>query len=255
MKIISWNVNGLRAIHRKGAFFALFEMNPDIVCFQETKAEAIQLPDEVRVVKGYQVFFSHSKKRKGYSGVSIYTKIKPEKIEYGIGIPDFDDEGRLLILYIKDIVIITGYFPNGGSGPDRLQYKLKFYDAFLLFIDTLKIKGKKIIFCGDVNTAHQAIDLARPKENEKNTGFLPIERAWIDKVIDHGYIDIFRTLHPYVRDAYTYWDMKTGARARNVGWRIDYFFISLDLLPKIKRTEIISTYEGSDHCPIVLELI
>lgn len=254
MKIISWNVNGLRAIHRKEKFLPLFYLEPDILCLQEVKAEADQLPVEVRDVPGYHSYFTHSKGRKGYSGVGVYSKNKPDKVEYGMGIPRFDDEGRMIVLYLGSLVILNVYFPNGGGGPERLKYKLDFYDAFLNFIERLQGSGKQIIFCGDVNTAHEEIDLARPKQNENNTGFLPQERAWLDEVISHGYVDIYRTMHPRTHEAYTYWDMKTGARARNVGWRIDYFFVSLSLEPKVKKAEIISSYEGSDHCPITLEL-
>lgn len=254
MKIISWNVNGLRAIHRKEKFLPLFHAHPDILCLQEVKAEADQLPDEVRNVPGYHSYFTHSKGRKGYSGVGVYTKIEPEKVEYGMGIPRFDDEGRMVVLYFKNVVLLNIYFPNGGGGAERLKYKLDFYDAFLDFIEKLRKQGKHIIFCGDVNTAHEAVDLARPKENEKNTGFLPEERAWLDEVIAHGYIDIFRAQHPHTREAYTYWDMKTGARARNVGWRIDYFFVSAELEAKVEKADILYAYEGSDHCPIILNI-
>lgn len=254
MKIISWNVNGLRAVHRKDKFLPLFHANPDILCLQEVKAEAEQLPDEVRNVPGYYSYFTHSKGRKGYSGTAIYSKVEPEKVEYGMGIPRFDDEGRMVVLYIKNLVLLNIYFPNGGGGPERLKYKLDFYDAFLKFIEKLHRQGKHVIFCGDVNTAHEAIDLARPKENENNTGFLPEERAWLDEVIDHGYVDIFRVLHPHKHDAYTYWDMKTRARERNVGWRIDYFFVSSELQQKVNHADILYVHEGSDHCPIVLDI-
>ena len=146
------------------------------------------------------------------------------------------------------------YFPNGGGGPIRLDYKLRFYDAFLNKVDALHKKGYAIIFCGDINTAHTEIDLARPKENVDNTGFLPIEREWLDQVVLHGYVDVFRHLYPNKKDIYTYWDMKTGARARNVGWRIDYFFVSPDVVPSIKKIDTLVDYYGSDHCPILLEL-
>ncbi len=252
--IISWNVNGLRAINKKGNWAEILKINPEILCLQETKAESEQLPVEVRSPAGYFSYFSHSKMRKGYSGVAVYTKIKPDKVEEGMGIKDMDQEGRLLVLYFKNFVLLNCYFPNGGGGPERLRYKLEFYDHFLKFIEKLCKKGYKIIVCGDVNTAHEEIDLARPKENENNTGFLPEERAWIDELIYHGYLDIFRHLHPNTRDAYTYWDMKTGARARNVGWRIDYFFISPDLLKSVKHATMMTNFSGSDHCPIVLEL-
>ena len=254
-KIISWNVNGLRATHKNGYFLPFVEKEkPDILCLQETKADPEQLPAEARNPKSYFSYFSHSKVKKGYSGVALYSKIKPKKVEYGMGIPKFDDEGRILIAYYKDFVLLNVYFPNGGGGPARLKYKLDFYDEFLKFIDKLKKSGEKVIFCGDVNTAHEAIDLARPKENEENTGFLPEERAWIDEVITHGYTDVFRYLYPEKKNTYTYWDMKTFARDRNVGWRIDYFFITPDLLPKVKDMKTLSEVYGSDHCPISLEL-
>ena len=216
--------------------------------------EAKQLDPELRNPDGYFSYFTHSKMRKGYSGVAVYTKIKPDKVEEGMGIEKMDQEGRLLVLYYPDFVLLNGYFPNGGGGPERLKYKLDFYDAFLNLIEKLRTSGKKIIICGDINTAHEAVDLARPKENEKNTGFLPEERAWIDELVNHGYIDIFRHLHPHTRDAYTFWDSKSRARDRNVGWRLDYFFISPDLLPRVKSTSLMSAFPGSDHCPIVLEL-
>ncbi len=252
--IISWNVNGLRAIHKKGNWAEILKVSPDILCLQETKVEAEQLPEEVRNPAGYFSYFSHSKMRKGYSGVAIYSKQKPLKVEEGMGIPEMDQEGRLLVAYYKDFVVCNGYFPNGGGGPERLKYKLEFYDHFLKFIEKLRKKGHKVIVCGDINTAHEEIDLARPKENSMNTGFLPEERAWIDELIYHGYLDIFRHLHPNTRDVYTYWDMKTGARTRNVGWRIDYFFISPDLLKSVKHATMMTNFSGSDHCPIVLEL-
>ena len=170
MKIISWNTNGLRATAKQGFFTPLFsKYKPDILCLQETKVEPEQLPDDVRNVKGYHSYFSHSKIKKGYSGVGIYSKVEPTKIEYGIGIEKFDDEGRTLVAYYADFVLINCYFPNGGGGPERLKYKLEFYDSFLAFIQKLRKQKYKVIFCGDVNTAHEAIDLARPKENEENT--------------------------------------------------------------------------------------
>jgi exodeoxyribonuclease-3 len=266
MKIISWNVNGLRAFHKKGAFDSIFELDPDIFCLQETKAYPEQLPEEVRSPAGYHAFFDHSKVKKGYSGVAIYIKekllssvilanagIQSPKVEYGLGVEKLDQEGRFLALHLGDTVIITCYFPNGGGGQDRLEYKLEYYDEFLKFIEKLKKQGNSLIFCGDVNTAHNEIDLARPKENAEHTGFLPIERAWMDKLVAQGWIDTFRTLHP--KEAkYSWWDMKTFARDRNVGWRLDYFFISPDLKSKISRAEILNNMFGSDHCPVLLEL-
>jgi len=181
-----------------------------------------------------------------------------------MGNKEFDQEGRLIAVHYKDFVLFNVYFPNGGGGPHRLKYKLEFYDAFLEKIERLRKRGnpkshkgeggRKIIFCGDVNTAHEEIDLARPKQNEDNTGFLPEERAWIDEVVYSGYVDVFRHFYPNKKNAYTYWDMKTRARDRNVGWRIDYFFVSSNLVPKLKSTKILSDVYGSDHCPIVISI-
>lgn len=254
MNIISWNVNGLRALHKKGAFDAVFALQPDILCLQEVKAHKDQLPSTVQTVPGFTSFFDHAKVKKGYSGVSVYTKAAPTKVEYGIGVPDLDQEGRSITLFFDNMALNNTYFPNGGGGPDRLAFKLRYYDAFLSYIKKIKEGGIKVIFCGDVNTAHTAIDLARPKENEKNTGFLPEERAWIDRVISSGFIDVYRHFHPSAKNQYTYWDMKTFARDRNVGWRIDYFFVSKDVLPEVKRVAIHDMIMGSDHCPISMVL-
>src|SRR3989344_396153 len=254
MKLISWNVNGLRACYKKGGWEWFKNESPDIFCLQETKAHPEQLPDEVRNTQGYYSYFDHSKLKKGYSGVAVFTKIEPEKVEYGMGIEEFDQEGRLLALFFKDFVLLNVYFPNGGGGPARLDYKLKFYDAFLKHIEKRRKEGKSIVFCGDINTAHEEIDLARPKENEGNTGFLPEERAWLDEVVNVGYVDTFRHFYPTKKDAYTYWDLKTRARDRNVGWRIDYFFISPDLIKNVKGVKILSDVFGSDHCPVAMEL-
>ncbi|MEI6580762.1 MAG: exodeoxyribonuclease III [bacterium] len=251
MKIISWNTNGLRATAKQGFFMPLFKSNPDVVCLQETKCEPGQLPEEIRNVKGYYSYFSYSKERKGYSGVAIYTKERPKEVFYGLGIKKLDTEGRLVGIKLKKYTIITGYFPNGGAGPHRLKYKLEFYEAFLKFILKLRKNSENVIFCGDVNTAHHEIDLARPKENVENTGFLPIERAWIDKVVKNNFVDTFRKFYPDKIGAYTYWDQKTRARDRNVGWRLDYFFADENI--KIKNAGIMSDYYGSDHCPIWLE--
>ncbi len=255
MKIISWNINGIRATHNKKLFLPFIEKTkPDILCLQETKVEESQLPQEIAKIKGYYSYFASPTLKKGYSGVAIYTKEEPEKIEYGIGNHEFDAEGRVIVAYYPKFTLLNVYFPNGGGGEKRLKYKLDFYDAFLVFVNKLKKNGNKIIFCGDINTAHEEIDLARPKENENNTGFLPEERAWIDEVIAHGYVDVFRDLHPTKKDAYTFWDMKSHARDRNVGWRLDYFFVSNNLSAKIKSTNILTDELGSDHCPISLSL-
>lgn len=262
MRIISWNVNGLRANVKKGGFDWFLNESPDIYCLQETKAHPDQLDESVRNPADYHSYFDHSKLKKGYSGVAVYSKIKPNKVKYGLEIEKYNQEGRFLGLFfsqpIKDIprlALINNYFPNGGGGPERLDFKLCYYDEFLKYVNQLRVNGYEIIFCGDVNTAHTEIDLARPKDNSNNTGFLPVERAWLDRVIDTGYVDIFRYFNPNTKDKYTYWDMKTFARDRNVGWRIDYFFVSSGLVKRVKKVQILDNIMGSDHCPIELIIV
>lgn len=254
MKIICWNVNGLRAIERKGYWDELLKMDADIYCLQETKAHPDQLSEHTRNPVGYHSYFSWPTEKKGYSGVAIYSKEKPIKVATGIGMRGDDNEGRVVTAIFPNFVLVNCYFPNGGGGPERLAYKLKFYDEFLNYMETLKKNHQQVIFCGDVNTAHCEIDLARPKENEKNTGFLPVERAWIDDIIASGWIDVFRYHFPTQTDAYTYWDTKTRARDRNVGWRIDYFFVHKDFDIQHTHIKIESEFQGSDHAPIVLEI-
>lgn len=254
MRIISWNTNGLRATHKQGHFNGLFaDYDPDMVCLQETKATKEQLPIEVADVLGYHSYFAWPTIKKGYSGVAIYTKKRPIMVSYGIGLATLDDEGRTITAEYENFYLITCYFPNGGGGPARLKYKLDFYAQFLKYIEKLQ-KNKPIIFCGDVNTAHSEIDLARPKENATHTGFLPIERAWMDKLVSKGWIDTFRFLNPDKKDVYTYWDQQTAARERNVGWRIDYFFVSSVLKDQIIDLKTLNYYYGSDHCPILLDI-
>jgi exodeoxyribonuclease-3 len=254
MRIVSWNVNGLRAVHRNGNWEPfLTALKPDIFGLQETKAMPEQLPDEVRETKGYGSFFSSSVVKKGYSGVALYSKPEPLTVIYGMNIPESDQEGRLIGAEYDDFWLLNVYFPNGGQGPERLDFKMRYYDAFLAFCEKLR-KDKPVIFCGDINTAHEEIDLARPKENQNTTGFLPEERAWLDEVIGAGYVDIFRHMNPNRTDVYSYWDTITHARERNVGWRIDYFFVSQDLVKRIKKAEIHADIFGSDHCPISITL-
>jgi len=254
MKIVSWNVNGLRSLE-KGGYWESFlrEVKPDIFCLQETKASPEQLSEAMLSPSGFSAFFSSCQTRKGYSGVALYSKVEPLSVIYGMGIKEFDQEGRLVGGEYEDFWLLNVYFPNGGQGPERLDYKMRFYDAFLTFSETLRLK-KPVIFCGDINTAHEEIDLARPKENEDHTGFLPQERAWIDAVVDAGYVDSYRHFHPHTKDAYSYWDLFTHARDRNVGWRIDYFFVSQEFMPHIKKAEIYPDIYGSDHCPVSIIL-
>ena len=254
MKILCWNVNGIRAWCKKGSFDWVISQKPDIFCLQETKAHPEQLTAEILSPAGYTSYFDHARTRKGYSGVAIYTKIAPKKIEYALGVPELDQEGRFLALHFDTFVLVNCYFPNGGGAPERLTYKLAYYEAFLKYAEKCRKKGLSIIFCGDVNVAHNEIDIARPKENMNHVGFLPIERAWVDKVISKGYVDVFRHFNPDRAAAYTWWDMKSFARDRNIGWRIDYFFISPELLSKVVDIKIHSEIYGSDHCPLQLEL-
>jgi exodeoxyribonuclease-3 len=252
MKLISWNVNGIRAADKKGFFTFFQNEKPDILCLQEIKATFEQLPSHLKNTPDYNIFIYPAEK-KGYSGVATYTKSKPTNVKKGFGIEKFDSEGRILILEYQDFTLFNIYFPNGKKNQERLNYKLDFYNTFLAFIDNLKAEGKNIVVCGDLNTAHKEIDLARPKENEKISGFLAVERAWIDTFIDHGYIDTFRYFNKKP-EQYSWWDMKTHARERNVGWRIDYFFVNKEFIKHIKNAFIMQEIIGSDHCPVGIEI-
>jgi len=255
INLISWNVNGLRANLKKGFLEWMHGSRADIVCLQETKISSPeQLPHEVEHPDNYSVCWNCSTEKKGYSGVAIFSKIEPKKWLTDFGSDILNKEGRLVGADFGSFVLFNVYFPNGGQGPHRLAYKMKFYDAFLKMVNAEVKKGKKVVFCGDVNTAHAEIDLARPKENSERTGFLPKERVWIDKVIKSGFIDTFRLFNANP-DHYTYWDMKTRARDRNVGWRIDYFFASKNLKSRLINAKIHSKVLGSDHCPISLSLL
>jgi exodeoxyribonuclease-3 len=251
-RIISWNVNGLRAVHKKGFTEWFLAENPDILCIQETKAAKNQLPRTLKSIPGYHAYFCEAE-RKGYSGVAIYTKIKPKKVEYGFSIPKFDNEGRILIVDYEDFVLLNIYFPNGKMSAERLDYKLEFYDALLDYANKLKATGKNLIICGDLNTAHKEIDIARPKANEKISGFLPEERAWIDKFLSNGYVDTFRMFNKDPGQ-YTWWSYRTKARERNVGWRLDYFFVNEEFKDKIADSYILKEVMGSDHCPVGLDI-
>ncbi|AEG17238.1 exodeoxyribonuclease III [Methanobacterium paludis] len=253
IRILSWNVNGIRAVHKKGFGEWFKTEQPDILCVQETKAVRKQVPRDIREFEGYHTYLSEAD-RKGYSGVALYTRIKPEKVEYGFGIDKFDLEGRTLIADYGDFVLFNIYFPNGKMSPERLQYKMDFYDAFMEYADKLKDEGKNIVVCGDVNTAHKEIDLARPKENEKISGFLPEERAWIDEFLNHGYVDTFREFNQE-EGQYTWWSYRTRARDRNVGWRLDYFFVNEEFMNHIKSSFILKDVMGSDHCPVGIEVV
>ncbi len=252
MQIISWNVNGIRSAYRKGLLNWMSRQDPDILCVQETKAYMEQLSFDLLHVNGYHSAFSSADK-KGYSGVALYSKQKPNHIQTGFGIEKYDREGRIIVAEYDNFVLLTIYFPNGQKNDERLQYKLDFYDAFLDVVDSMNREGKNIIICGDVNTAHKPIDIARPKENQTVSGFLPVEREWIDKFISHGYIDTFRKFHPEP-DQYTWWSMRARARERNIGWRIDYFFVNERFVNNVKDAFILPDVSGSDHCPVGIEI-
>jgi len=253
IKIFCWNVNGIRAAWKKDFPKWFKKTSPDILCLQETKAQPEQLDDEVKNFKGYRSDF-FSAEKKGYSGVATYSKVVPVSVKKGVGNPYFDNEGRVIETEYKNFVLYNVYFPNGGRGPERVKYKLDFYNEIFYMAEKKRKKQKNIIICGDYNTAHKEIDLARAKENVNNSGFLPEERAWIDTIINLGYVDIFREFNKSPGQ-YTYWDMFTRARDRNVGWRIDYFFVTKEMQKIVKNTKIHQKVMGSDHCPIELDII
>jgi exodeoxyribonuclease-3 len=252
-RLLSWNVNGLRSVINKGFLDWLQKEKPDVLCIQETKINDIEKLDaDVREPAGYHVYWNYPE-RKGYAGVATFTKDEPADVRYDFGKSGLELEGRAIIAEYPGFILFNVYFPNGKASLERLKYKMAFYDVFLKYADSLKASGKKLVICGDVNTAHKEIDLARPKENAKVSGFLPEERAWMDKLVAHGYADTFRHYHKEPNQ-YSYWDIKTGARARNVGWRIDYFFVSENLLPAVTKTFIMPEVTGSDHCPVGIVL-
>lgn len=252
MKIYSWNLNGIRAMEKKGFIQWIDEEKPDILCIQETKIQSDQIEDKIKNIKGYKSYFSCAE-RKGYSGVAVYTKEEPISVSYGIGIERFDSEGRILICEYADFTLFNIYFPNGQSSEERLNYKLEFYDALFKYCDELKSNGKKLIICGDYNTAHNEIDLKNPKANSNTSGFLPIERKWLDDIIQKGYIDTFRYFHPE-EVKYSWWSYRFNARKNNAGWRIDYHFVSDNFIDCVEGAEILNEVTGSDHCPVVLVL-
>lgn len=253
MKLISWNVNGIRAVLKKGFLDFVAAEHPDVLCLQETKASPEQLPKELLEIPGYSSYFSSSIVKKGYSGVAIYTKKQPKNVLHGYGIQRFDDEGRIIIAEYDKFVLINNYYPNGKKDAIRLQYKMDFYDAFLEYVLNLVQQGKNVIICGDVNTAHKEIDLERPKENRNTSGFLPIETEWMDKFLAAGFTDTFRMFNSEGKN-YTWWDQVTRARDRNVGWRIDYFFVNNAYTKNVTRAFILPDVMGSDHCPVGIEI-
>ncbi len=226
--------------------------SPDILCLQETKAYPEQLPAEIADINGYASAWNPAR-RKGYSGVAVYFRQTPLAVGYGLGVDKFDNEGRVLVVEYDDFTLLNVYFPNGGMGDERVQYKLEFYEEIIEYCDQLKNRDKKVIICGDFNTAHREIDLKNPKANARNSGFLPVEREMLDRFLAHGYVDVFRHLYPD-KVEYTWWDFKSRARERNAGWRIDCFYVSSNMIDDICDCLNYTEVEGSDHCPIVLLL-
>jgi len=252
MKLISWNVNGIRALEKKGFLDWLETWQPDILCVQETKAHKEQLSDALVKEHGYFTYF-HSGEKKGYSGVATFCKEEPLFVQEGLGIERFDREGRVLITEHDSFLLYNIYFPNGQKNDERLQYKLDFYDDLLPIINEQVESGINVAVAGDWNTAHHAIDLARPKDNIKNSGFMPVERKQLDNYVDNGWVDTFRLFHPEP-ERYSWWTYRFGARERNVGWRIDYFFVNEGFVEKVVDAEIHDDVMGSDHCPVSLTL-
>lgn len=248
MKIITWNVNGIRAALGKGALDWAFDQRPEALCLQEIKARPDQLTDEQRARPGYEAIWNPAE-RPGYSGVATYLSAPPLEVELGLSEPRFDIEGRVIRTRHPDFILFNIYFPNGQRGQERVEYKLDFYARLLETCDALHAAGENILITGDFNTAHMPIDLKNPKENEKTSGFLPEEREWVQKFLGHGFVDAYRRLYPD-RVQYTWWTYRFSARARGIGWRLDYFLVSEKIFPRVKDVIIHEDVQGSDHCPV-----
>ena len=252
MKITTWNVNGYRAILKKGFSQWLVNNDADIVCLQEVKARPEQVSQDGLNFDGYHVAWN-SAERPGYSGVSCFYRVEPLEIRYSLQDERFDPEGRVIWMKYPEFHLVNVYFPSGQRGQERVHYKLAFYEKLLSQLSAVLSQGDHIIICGDFNTAHQEIDLANPKQNSKTSGFLPEEREWVDRYLKAGFRDVFRHLYPERRQ-YTWWSLPTGARQRNIGWRLDYFLVSEPLVDRVKDTVIHDEISGSDHCPVSLIL-
>lgn len=250
MKLISWNVNGLRAICGKGFADIFTEFDADFFCLQETKLQEGQLDLEF---PGYQSYWCYAEK-KGYSGTAVYTKHTPLSVSYGIGVEEHDREGRVITLEMEDFFLVCCYTPNSQDGLRRLDYRMIWEDAFRAYLKGLESRGKGVVLCGDLNVAHKEIDLKNPKTNRMNAGFTDEERGKMTELLDAGFIDTFRYFYPDKTDAYSWWSYRGGARARNVGWRIDYFIASASLSPRLRDAAIHPDIAGSDHCPVELLL-
>ncbi|ENQ6504083.1 exodeoxyribonuclease III [Listeria monocytogenes] len=249
MKLISWNVNGLRAAVKKGFLEYFEEVDADIFCLQETKLQEGQIELDLPAYKNYWNYAV----KKGYSGTAIFTKVEPLSVQYGLGVPEHDTEGRVITLEFEEFFMVTVYTPNSQAELKRLDYRMTFEDAILEYVKNLD-KMKPVVLCGDLNVAHEEIDLKNPKTNRKNAGFSDEERAKFSAFLDAGFIDSFRYFYPDLTDAYSWWSYRMNARARNTGWRIDYFVVSERLKDKLVDAKIHADVLGSDHCPVELEL-
>ena len=249
MKFVSWNVNGLRACLNKGFAGSLCSMDADVVCLQETKMEQGQAGIDLA---GYTEYWNSAEKR-GYSGTAVFTRHPPLRAAYGMEKPEHDAEGRIITLEFESFQLVNVYTPNAQRGLTRLDYRLRWEDAFRDFLKKLDA-AKPVVVCGDMNVAHEEIDLRNPKANRKNAGFTPEERGKMTELLQSGFADTFRTLHPDSENAYSWWSYRSDARARNIGWRIDYFLVSARLLPKVEEAFILPDIQGSDHCPVGLKL-
>ncbi|EKZ4627384.1 exodeoxyribonuclease III [Listeria monocytogenes] len=249
MKLISWNVNGLRAAVKKGFLEYFEEVDADIFCLQETKLQEGQIELDLPAYKDYWNYAV----KKGYSGTAIFTKVEPLSVQYGLGVPEHDTEGRVITLEFEEFFMVTVYTPNSQAELKRLDYRMTFEDAILEYVKSLD-KTKPVVLCGDLNVAHEEIDLKNPKTNRKNAGFSDEERAKFSAFLDAGFIDSFRYFYPDLTDAYSWWSYRMNARARNTGWRIDYFVVSERLKDKLVDAKIHADVLGSDHCPVELEL-
>ena len=252
VKILTYNVNGIRAALRKDFASWLKATNADIVCLQEIKANVEQFDESVFTDLGYDCYWNSAKK-KGYSGVAILSKTKPKHVEYGCGIAEIDFEGRVLRVDFDGFSVMSAYFPSGSSGDIRQVFKMKFLIQFQNYINQLKKDFPKLIISGDYNICHRAIDIHNPQRNKNTSGFLPEEREWVSEFIASGFVDSFRSLNPDPHN-YSWWSYRANARAKNLGWRIDYNMISENLLPNLSRSAILSQARHSDHCPVLVEL-
>lgn len=250
---MSWNVNGIRAVAQKGFLDFVDKYKPDVLGLQETKAHPEQLGEDLIDIKGYKSFWS-SAERKGYSGTVIYSRREPESVEYGIGLKKFDSEGRFVVTDYKDFLLYNVYFPNGGSGEERHDFKQEFLKKFTRHLSRKMEEGRQIVLMGDYNVAYLEYDVYDPKRLSKMSGFLPEERNWFQDFLKLGFVDCYRHFNPDKKDAYTWWSYRENARIGNRGWRIDHICITKGLLPRLKSCEQLDNVMGSDHCPVMIEL-